>query len=378
MDDYELDYDVITIDSSVLKNEGYKFDEGLLNQLTQFKDSPVKVVQSDVVHNEGKMHIAESIRSARGEIHKALRSVAKQLKVDEPRVNAAKELLDIPGTEADIAEDRLKAFYDRIGAEVVKSEDYIDFSRLMDMYFKVEAPFEAGRDKRAEFPDAIALLSLEKWAEENGFKMIAVSSDNGWKNYSLSSSVIKVVGSLSEAISLFQPHNQVNLIVARIQTDALFDANNYVFKAIEHKLIGSIDAAVISVEADSFLIWEEDEVYATYRDHDLVTDKNGVVAVRVVRIQSDLIVIEVSSEVDCEVTASFNFSIYDSIDKDYVYMGGLTTSKEETYFTDILITLTGDFSKGFEGLEVSNVEVLETISLVDFGTIGPDYSDHED
>ena len=42
MEDMVLDYGAITIDNSVLKGEGYRFDEGLLKQMNQFAKSPVK------------------------------------------------------------------------------------------------------------------------------------------------------------------------------------------------------------------------------------------------------------------------------------------------------------------------------------------------
>lgn len=37
MRDIELDFGAITLDNSTLKGEGYKFNEGLLAQMSQFK-----------------------------------------------------------------------------------------------------------------------------------------------------------------------------------------------------------------------------------------------------------------------------------------------------------------------------------------------------
>jgi hypothetical protein len=56
---------------------------------------------------------------------------------------------------------------------------------VVDMYFKLKAPFE--EKKRAEFPDAIALVSLERWAELNKLKILVVSYDSGWEEYCASS-----------------------------------------------------------------------------------------------------------------------------------------------------------------------------------------------
>lgn len=45
----------------------------------------------------------------------------------------------------------------------------------------------------------------------------------------------------------------------------------------------------------------------------------------------------------------------------------------EDYHTDILLELTGDFSQNIDGIEVSNIEVLESIQTANFGYIEPDW-----
>ena len=85
---------------------------------------------------------------------------------------------------------------------------------------KEKEAWQAFKDKKAEFPDAIALISLEKWALEQGVSVVAVSNDVGWEKFSEKTNVIKVVQKLSDAIALFQPHNQVDKIITRIREDA--------------------------------------------------------------------------------------------------------------------------------------------------------------
>lgn len=104
-----------------------------------------------------------------------------------------------------------------------------------------------------------------------------------------------------------------------------------------------------------------------------------MVKVRVISINDEAIVLKVGALVEVEVEASFDFSVRDSIDKDYVGMGGNVCSTTESYHTDILLTLTGDFSRDFDDIEVSEIEVLETIEHADFGEVEPDWrSDSED
>ena len=379
MDAIELDFGAITIDNSTFKSEGYKFDEGLLAQMKQFKESPVRVLQTDIVHNEAINHIGQEITKTRTAIRQTLRSANKQLKIKSDVIDNARKLLSIDGSEAEIAEARLEEYYELIGAEIIDSEKYTDLSLLTRMYFSTEAPFEDKKDKKNEFPDAIALLALEGWAERNDINIIAVSEDNGWKNYSEDSNRITLVSSLDEALEKFQPHNKVASIIKNIRKDSLLDNNNHVLQKIEQAIIDSIDGYDIWIEASSYLSFEWEDTSAAYISHYLDKDTEGFVKIRVIRINDESIVLKVGTTVKVEVEASFDFSVRDSIDKDYVGIGTNVCTTIEDYHTDILLTLTGDFSQDFDNIEFSDIEVLETIGQANFGEIEPDWkSEYED
>ncbi|MEV3842596.1 PIN domain-containing protein [Aeromonas veronii] len=379
MDEIELDFGAITIDNATYKGEGYRFYEGLLAQMRQFKESPVKVLQTDIVHNEAINHIGQEISKTRASIEQALRSANKQLKIAPEVITNARTLLSIDGSENEIAESRLGQYYEFIGAEKIDSGEYANLSRLMEMYFSTEPPFETGKDKKNEFPDAIALLALEGWAEKNKINIIAVSQDKGWKNYSEGSDRITLISSLAEALEKFQPHNKVASIIFQIREDSLLDGENHVLEEIEQAIISSIDGCDIWVDASSYMNVEWDDVFATYVSHELDKDQDGLVKVRVVRVNDEEIVLKVGATVEVEVEASFIFSVRDSIDKDYVGLGGNTCTTTESYHTDILLSLTGDFFQDFDEIDVAEIEVLETIRHADFGEVEPDWrNEYED
>ncbi|WP_414160764.1 PIN domain-containing protein [Serratia sp. BNK-12] len=378
MSGIELDFGAITIDNSTFKSEGYKFYEGLLAQMRQFKESPVQVIQTDIVHNEAIKHIAQEISKARASINQALRAANKQLKIKSNDIEKAEKILSIEGAEKDIAYERLTKYYEYIGANIIKSGEYADLTTLMDMYFSTLAPFETGKDKKSEFPDAIALLSIEAWAEENDLNIIAVSQDNGWKDFSEQTDRITVVNSLAEALEKFQPHNKVASIIAHIREDSVFDADNHILEEIENAIINQLDGADIYVEADSSMSFEWDDVSATYISHELDSDKDDLVKIRVVRIEDESIVLKLGATVEVEVEASFDFSIRDSIDNDYVQMGGNTCTTTESFHTDILLTLSGDFSQDFDKIEIVNIEILESLTSAYFGEVEPDWQSQPD
>jgi len=379
MEDVELDFGAITIDNTTYKGEGYRFNEGLLAQMRQFKQSPVAVLQTDIVHNEAIKHIGQEISKAKGSVETALRSAMKHLKITRRKVESARELLSVEGNEFEIAERRLLSYYELIGAQLVESSEYTDFSILLRKYFATEAPFEGAKDKKNEFPDAIALLALEGWAEENDVNVIAVSQDKGWRDFAEQSDRITLVSSLAEALEVFQPHNKVASIIAHIREDSLLDEPNHILDKIEQAIIDSVDGSNISIDVSSYLYVEWDDVSASYLSHDLDCDDEGLVKISIVRIDDESISLKVGAIVEVEVEAGFSFSVRDSIDKDYVSLGGSHCTTVENYHTDILLTLTGDFSQEFDNIEVVDIEVLETITHATFGDIEPDWgNDYEE
>jgi hypothetical protein len=373
MEDIELDYGAITIDNASLKGEGYRFYEGILKQMRQFKDSPVQVIQTDIVHNEAVKHIGQEINRTRASINSALRSATKQLKIDEPLIDKAKKLLSIEGEDSEIANDRLNKYYEWIDGKLITPKDYADFSLLMELYFEPKAPFETGKDKKNEFPDAIALLTIEGWAEKNDLNVIAVSQDRGWANYSKNSHRITVIPSLSEALEKFQPHNKVANIIASIRAASLLDEPNQILEEITAAISDSLDGIDISIEASSPFYYELEDVYATYHEHGFETDDKGFIKVNVIRIKNESIILKVTAKVECSVYATFDFSMKDHSDQDYVGMGGASYEREITHLTDIVVTLVGDFSEGIENIDAKEIEVMDRIRNVDFGEVEPNW-----
>lgn len=152
MEDIELNFGAISIDNATLKSEGYRLYEGLLAQMRQFKESPVQVIQTDIVHNEAIKHISQEVSKTRSSIAQALRSANKQLKIKSESIESARELLSIEGEDHEVADARLKKYYEDIGANLIDSSEYVDLALLMEMYFETEAPFETGKRKKNEFP----------------------------------------------------------------------------------------------------------------------------------------------------------------------------------------------------------------------------------
>lgn len=373
----DLDYGALTIDTCIFDGHGIALEKGLFKQLDQFSGSPVKLIFADVVQHELLAHLTKKIKDARDKITQGLRvSLAQQLS-DQTQNDNARALLFGHGDDAEIAQNRLVAFYASTGAEIVAAEKYASVATLIHMYFQAKSPFDSAGEKKHEFPDALVLLTIEAWAKENSTKVLAVSSDAGWRKFAETSEHIDVVENLGDAISHFQPHNTTRNIIAELVSAITQGKTNGILDAVASAIENSLDGADIYVEASSAYYFEEDDIYATYTRHEFIEEQPGIPEINVIRIDADSLVLQLIASVTCDVHCTFSLSVRDPIDKDYVRIGDNSLTQEVSYHTEVLVTLSGDFTKGLDSIEVDDIEILEMIGHVDFGDIEPDWGYEE-
>ena len=90
------------------------------------------------------------------------------------------------------------------GAEIADAANHIDIANLVDAYFGAFPPFEPSGPKKNEFPDALALHTLEAWATKNSTIVLVVTKDNGWKSFCNNSDRLIALDDLSLALKAFQ------------------------------------------------------------------------------------------------------------------------------------------------------------------------------
>lgn len=191
-------YNALTIDTCTIEGCKFNFNGNLLKSLNQFKNSPINIVISEVVDQEIRKHLAHKFQIARDNTRK-LKVYFQDIGWNNEKINAL--LSNLEQTPVDFADTVIEEFYDENDIVIIPSI-YADISKIVRMYFNQEAPFETS--KKHEFPDAIALKSIEKWAHDKNKKVLVVSSDNGWIKYTDSSENLTGTKSLSEAIELLR------------------------------------------------------------------------------------------------------------------------------------------------------------------------------
>jgi len=366
----ELDYNALCIDTNIFFETGYAFDKGLLAQLDQFAESPFQVVISEIVDREMKRHLIERIRDAREALENGLKKVQQELQISDGNVTRARKAIFTGVPDDEIAQRRLDQFYERCDAIVVTA-DSASSRDVLDRYFKHEPPFEATGDKKVEFPDAYALMSVEKWAQESGSKVLVVSKDQGWKAFCEGSESLAHRTELGSALKLFQPHSgAARRLMTELNRRLLAAADDdHVLEAITDGITAAIEDMEVDVEADSHYYWEASGAEAQYMSHEFHRLTDTLVDFDLVRVTETDVTLRLSATIICEVHASFELSMTDPIDKDQVSLGSQDQTIEDNFDSDVLVTFEGDYVQGLEGVSVKGVEVVDALPTVEFGEI---------
>lgn len=372
MSDPDKEYDAILIDTSIYDRNGLRLEKGLLSKLTQFKRSPVNFLMPDVMKNEVKSHLQEKIIKSRNALEKSLNDATDHLFFQGSTLNDARaQLLDTSEVD-NLADVRINAFIENTGAEVIDSGSLVSVSEVLKQYFTNQAPFAETGNKKCEFPDAIALLAIEEWAKNENKNVLAVAKDKDWEKYCDNSSRIDYEDDLVKALEIFNKTSAPYLFKDLLEKSLNENSAPSIIDQIGDRLTSALERLTPDQEADSHLFWEPDGCHAWYKDFELPINE-----FRIIESDEDYVVLETTALITVEAEGDFSLSIHDSIDKDYVGMGSVTASTEEAFESKILIKIVGDLNGSLENVDVDEVEIVNPLTSIDFGTIDLDYGDFD-
>src|SRR5262249_23344344 len=139
-----VNYEAITIDTQVIRANGFDFDNGLLAQLKQFAGGPTRVVVSQVVASEILKQLKEKVEETVNAIHAAHRDAVRYgLRSSE------EQAFDIEPDIAAIGRKRIGTYFKEIGAEII-AYDNVKMEEVLNKYFHAAPPFTKVGKKKAE------------------------------------------------------------------------------------------------------------------------------------------------------------------------------------------------------------------------------------
>lgn len=370
-----MEYDVITLDTSVFDSNGLNLTSGILAQLDQFKEGSAEFVMSEIVYREVLKHLTDELQKSRSRFDTLVKESPKQGLFTAEQCDALKTILDATASSSDAAAAKLKAFLEVTGCQIIPVKD-VEVQKLVDNYFGAVAPFENSAKKKNEFPDALALMTLEKWGIANKKKILAISSDGGWSSFGKNSDHIDVENDLADALAKFQEHTKditetLNVLLGKIEVEKSCPALLQNFQdcltyAFENTHFYGVANSEVDLENES-VTFEVDEF-----EFDSVSSNYNIA---VVKTGASKVAFRMKILVTGLATGSFNMAIYDSIDKDYVSLGSLDVEEAITEDFEILVHLQGPLptENPDDDLSISKIEILKGIKEIDFGYVEPPF-----
>lgn len=366
----ENDYEAILVDTSIFDAYGLKLERGLLNRLKQFSNGPIVYLFPDVIRSEVSAHIARNTRSARQALDKALNEALEYEVLELRLVDQAKmDSTPLSGIDQSVNR-RLERFVGITSALELECGDYVSVPEVLSQYFESKPPFSESGKKKSEFPDAIVLMAVEAWSEQTQKPVLAIARDGDWKNYCDISPNIDYLEDLSVGIAHFNRATAPYAAIKTIKHSLEFKGSLYT--ELEGLLAGRLSDITPSQEADSYLYWEPDGCRAWFESFEVLESE-----FQIVDHDDDWIVVSLMLDITVKAEGDFSLSLTDTVDGDSVSMGGVTAAAEDSFQSEVLITVQGDLHGEADALTVIDAEVEDVISVIDFGTLEPDFGGDE-
>lgn len=361
----------ISIDTSVVERHQYGFESGVLAKMSQFSRANTTHLALDIVLHEMRSHLTKEADLVRSQVKNALKPLGNSWGIDKDmRAEALRILFGDQSGDAR-TEERLQEFLDDSSAMVLACADFVGLPEVLSRFIETKPPFGNKEAKKHEFPDAIALLSLERWAIKNDTTVIAVSSDGDWKRFCSESDRVYYVDDLAHALSVFQvgADDAVALFKAMLRDGKIEELDAIVLDAI------AAQSDKISIDFEAVANWYYEAELDQVEVSSGTPFADQIKAFDVVEYVDNTLVLQTSLTID--VTAHFiaSFQHWDSIDREYTSMGSATVSQTEALDLDVIITVL--FDNG--SVTIDSVELLPASTTMDFGEIEPDWmSDSDD
>jgi hypothetical protein len=348
----------LSLDTNVFHRPDYNLQAATLRKLAIFYLHKIEVVFPEVIAGEIRTHMTGQLDTTAVNLNKALEEYTKKWRLDFKKRDDANALCGL-GAKPDATVAQYWAeFLKQIAGTEFSPNGQVSVSELTDMYFAAAAPFETKTEKKHEFPDAIALLSLEAWAKNKKCLLLAVSADKGWQKYGESSACVAVIDDI----------HKVYAIINRSAQSVAMAVVNALGQGKAPKLDGQITDAIQSrlddldfeIEAESYLSIDSQP------DSAVVGKVSYPANPSVLEIEDEQITLAVLVTAAVEVSASFDLSVRDDGEDHHI------DSTSETIIRDVEFEVVVTIPKeAQEDPDVLDLELSRGRLSFDFGYLEP-------
>lgn len=191
----------IFLDTTIFEQINHNYSSATFQRLaTLVKEDRIKIYITNITQREIESRIKRHVETAQDNIKAALNNHRLLKNIQHPSIDAINKGIDVK----EVTKALIKQFRDWLSemSVTVLPTEHVSIEEIFDKYFACTPPFEAKKDKKAEFPDAFALAAVEGWCQKNSARMYVISNDGGMVAACESSRSLRPIRVLSEFIDM--------------------------------------------------------------------------------------------------------------------------------------------------------------------------------
>jgi hypothetical protein len=319
----------VFIDTQYFVKNNYNFGSQSFTSLCKLcKSEELRYHLTSVVEQEVENKIKASIKESLS----SLQSFKKKANILSTIEDDYLSSLFSTVKEEDVYSKAINVFHEynkNCNYEYIEA-DKVDAEALLDLYFGKKPPFGDAK-KKAEFPDAISLLSIESYLVDDE-KIYIVSDDKDLKTYCEDNDRLISIDTLEQLLDLYNVHT--NIRTTKIKE--YINDNTDELKIMISEYISGSDIYNCST-------WEDAEV----EDSNIISVGNIEISVIEVNDEECQLTFDVDVSIEVKVTGpDFNNGVYDKEDGHMYTFESITRTELLEFTFPVELSLTYEFVAG--------------------------------
>ena len=324
----------ITLDSNIFigRNKQVQLDWPSHMILAGLRNKQIEFILSGTIRKELLKHLQDNYETAFRDVKNSIRSALDAFGTKEPTLKNLLDQISGGSSATDAASKRLERFIRDTNCKVLEDELHIDIASINNDYFDINPPFEDRKDKKCEYPDAIALNAISGVAKKRNMGILVVSRDNGWEKYcNNSTSNLFCLKRLDHALDLV---SKVPSDLRKVIKDWFADGNEG-----RDYLLGSLRKNVEEIYFDAFgnASFGHMTAYALMGE---LQNIDWLGNVYIIETEYDMnhncfsVTVSLDLTLNVKVPIELSFFVWDTTDNDSISMGG----REDDYEEELSVT----------------------------------------
>jgi PIN domain len=343
---------LVALDTQVFDSHNFNYNSTSFRRLVELaQQEKISLVLTYVTLHEIRAHITEGAVLTSKAIEQAVNDLNKkrfkpQGDTKKVRISANSDLLNEFKTKVqELAPnfdqinqellDQLESFLQETNFKIIEV-DRVSVVDIFNSYFSGTPPFGEGK-KKSEFPDAFALLALQKEAEDRNRIIYVVSGDSDWQKFCSSSEDLSWIENLKELLET---------IIRETDSDEV-DECYELYRDKEDQIKGYIQKIfsdlnfLLDLSGTSLIEWGSEEIEVEVNSVDIID--SSLVNIDDSDADQPSVVFELEAEVHYDANVSYESledAIYDREDDMYYNKEKIDNVCTQSLKLNVEVTLT--------------------------------------